>query len=230
MTGWTAIVPIKPWALAKSRFESHPQRQEQIARALSLDTLDVVTGAETVANLVVVSAQPEAGAAAQGFGGSVVMDLPLLTSDGLNVAVRLGVRWAALHYPDSPAVVVPSDLASLTSSTLDIALDLLGCHRCGFVPDAAGTGTTLLSAANPSHMVPHYGHASAERHIRAGATAQTGVDDRVRLDVDTVADLAVALQLGVGPRTAAVAAEMLRSRVQRWSKAATLVPAATTRT
>jgi 2-phospho-L-lactate guanylyltransferase len=230
MTGWTVIVPIKPWALAKSRFEGHPQRREQLARALSLDTLDTVMGAESVGNLVVVSAQPEAGAAARGFGGSVVMDRPLVTSDGLNAAVRLGVRWATIHYPKSPVVVVPSDLASLTSSVLDVALDLLGGHPSGFVPDAAGTGTTLLSAADPSQLAPHYGHASSAWHSRAGATAQPGVDGRVRLDVDTVADLAVALQLGVGSRTAAIAEVMLRSRVRRWSEAATLISAATTRT
>jgi 2-phospho-L-lactate guanylyltransferase len=79
-----------------------------------------------------------------------------------------------------------------------------------FVPDAAGVGTTLYAAPPGAQFRPMFGGASRARHAAAGA-AELALDgiDGLRQDVDTPDDLRAAVALGVGPRTAEVAAELL---------------------
>jgi 2-phospho-L-lactate guanylyltransferase len=74
-----------------------------------------------------------------------------------------------------------------------------------FVVDLPGTGTTLLAAAPGVALDPRFGVGSALAHQASGAVPieLSGIDS-VRRDVDTAADLAHAVQLGVGPATADV--------------------------
>lgn len=206
MIGWTVVVPVKYWARAKSRIDLEPRLREQLARALTLDTFAAIDACPAVADVVVVSAQPEAAAAARRLGWAVVVDTPSSSPDALNIAVRVGVRWAARHRPHSALVVLPADLAALTEETLRSALGRLSGHERSFVTDATGTGTTLLAARRPQSVDPTYGPLSAAAHRRAGAWALTAVDPRVRTDVDTLDDLAAARRLGVGTHTTAVTA------------------------
>jgi 2-phospho-L-lactate guanylyltransferase len=72
------------------------------------------------------------------------------------------------------------------------------------VADAAGTGTTLLTALGVG-LDPHFGAGSARAHQQAGAVPLAGDWPGLTRDVDTAEDLRAALALGVGPRTAALA-------------------------
>ena len=74
-----------------------------------------------------------------------------------------------------------------------------------FVIDQPGTGTTLLAAAPGVALDPRFGVGSALAHQASGAVSieLAGIES-VRRDVDTAADLAHAVQLGVGPATADV--------------------------
>jgi 2-phospho-L-lactate guanylyltransferase len=74
----------------------------------------------------------------------------------------------------------------------------------GFVPDAPGTGTTLLTALPGVHLDPHFGVDSAEAHRRSGAVELLGPWPSLRRDVDLPADLAEAARLGLGRHTAAL--------------------------
>ena len=77
-------------------------------------------------------------------------------------------------------------------------------HQSSFVPDAADEGTTILLGRIPT---ARFGPASQARHLAAGAApllAPLGA----RLDVDTLEDLQAAAELGLGERTAAVAARL----------------------
>ena len=69
--------------------------------------------------------------------------------------------------------------------------------------DRAGTGTTLYTADNLARFAPQFGAGSCAAHRAAGAV-EIGGDamTSVRQDVDTPDDLADALTLGVGARTA----------------------------
>jgi 2-phospho-L-lactate guanylyltransferase len=81
-----------------------------------------------------------------------------------------------------------------------------GPSRRSFVADAAGTGTVLLAATPVAGLEPCFGVGSAAAHMASGAVALDGPWSSLRRDVDTAADLAGALRLGLGPRTAALMA------------------------
>jgi 2-phospho-L-lactate guanylyltransferase len=202
--GFTAIVPVKPWQLAKSRLSLEPELRAELARALTADTLATVDGAANIDSVVVVSSQSEVLAMARAAGARGIPD-PRDSGDPLNDAIRGGVDWAQDRRPHDPVVVIPADLCSLTPGALDDALALALAHRLAFVPDRHGIGTTLLSAATPAHLVCAYGGASAQAHHGLGAERLEAVDPRVRLDVDTLEDLREGQRLGLNRNAAAVA-------------------------
>ncbi len=208
MTGWTVIIPVKPWGLAKSRLDLRDDDRMQVARAFSLDVLGVVAATASVERIVVVTAEAELGLRARRAGAKVVVDRPLLARGLLNHAIDSGRRHALVEASDAPIAVLPADLPSLTVETLGSALELLAGEERSFVPDASGVGTTLLAAARPALLTPHYGPQSARCHERAGHVPVDAVDRRCRRDVDTAADLAEARYLGVGPHTTAALEQM----------------------
>ncbi|MCD9198928.1 2-phospho-L-lactate guanylyltransferase [Aeromicrobium wangtongii] len=208
MTGWTAVVPVKPWGLAKSRLDLPDDDRMRLARAFSLDVLDVVLAAASVDRVVVVTAEAELGAIARRRGAAVLTDRPMLARGLLNRAVDAGRQWAKINAAGAPIVVVPGDLAALDAGVLDATLGLLAQQERAFVPDASGMGTTLLAAARPELLIPAYGERSAMHHSDAGYRAVPQVDKRCRRDVDTAADLAEARALGVGPHTIAALEQM----------------------
>ncbi len=195
MTGWTAIVPVKSWGAGKQRLES--EQRPDLARAFALDVLAVLDASEQVAQVVVVSDEPELVA---GENRVVVADPGSLNGAITAARDHLVARGAA-----GPAVVIPADLPSLTVEVLEVALNQLGSHAVAFVPDADGTGTTLLAAADLARLDPHYGPGSAQLHARI-AVPVTDVDPRVRRDVDSSTDLSDAVDLGVGVQTNATVA------------------------
>ena len=76
------------------------------------------------------------------------------------------------------------------------------------VADAQALGTTMLAAAAGHPLSPSYGPGSRRAHLLGGAV-ELDAAPALRRDVDTPADLSAALLLGVGPRTAAVAAALV---------------------
>lgn len=197
----TAIVPIKPWGLSKSRLNVGEASRPGFARAFALDVLGQVASSSRVGQLVIVTAEPELGAIARRLGAVRLTDRPMLSHDMLNVAIDSGRRWAMSRRPDSPVVVVPADLAALTAEALDGAIDKLSQHDVSFVPDMTGRGTTLAWARDPNRLRPFYGQDSAARHADDGAQEVRDVDVRVRQDVDTAIDLREVRRLGLGQHT-----------------------------
>jgi 2-phospho-L-lactate guanylyltransferase len=122
------------------------------------------------------------------MGAAVVPD----PGTGLNEAI------AAAGFRE-PWVALLGDLPALTPEALTEALDVAGQHAVAFVPDVAGTGTTLLAAANGT--VTHFGADSAAQHEAAGYQRVESVPVVVRQDVDDLASLHAAAALGLGVRT-----------------------------
>jgi len=87
-------------------------------------------------------------------------------------------------------------------------LDASQAHRRSFVADASGVGTTIL-IAHSVELAPQFQGRSAAAHHASGAVSLSAeaigspVAD-ARRDVDTEADLAVAVGLGVGAATGAL--------------------------
>jgi 2-phospho-L-lactate guanylyltransferase len=202
--GWTAIVPVKPPSLAKSRLDVDPLLREKFARAFALDVLDAVSQSPSIDRVIVVTADVSIAGRARSRGMVTVADRPMLAAEGLDRAVRAGRDWAVRHWATSPVAVVPADLPALTPDVLATSLDRLAEVERGFVPDAAGTGTTVSTALDPAALRPLFGPGSAIRHAQDGVIRLIDVDPRIRRDVDTVADLAAARLLGVGAWTSEV--------------------------
>ncbi len=202
MTDWTVLVPIKPWALSKSRLCVDPESTAVLARAFAQDVMAAVYGSRHTGTIVIISAEAEALPLSRKYGAVVLQDRPLLTPDPLNQAVMSGVHWAQRMRAASPLAVVPADLACMTTEDFDNALDLLGQRDRSYVPDTSGNGTTILASRIPAQIVPSYGPDSAHQHSTNGAWVSTA-HARVRHDIDTLDDLDLAEQLGVGKHTAA---------------------------
>jgi len=206
---WSVLMPVKVLAQAKSRLAglAGPHRGE-LALALAGDTLTAVLACAEVARVIVITDDQVAAAALAGLGALVVPDEP---RDGLNAALRHGATHAAARWPGEGTVALSADLPALRPDELGRTLRAAAAWPSAFVADAAGDGTTLYAAAPGVPFRPAFGLASRSRHAAAGA-AELDLDGipGLRRDVDTPDDLRVAVLLGLGPRSAPLAAELLR--------------------
>lgn len=200
-SGWTIIVPVKPAAIGKSRLSGVPDR-EALARALALDTIAAAAATPRVSRVVVVTDDAELSAlVAQWPAVDVIAEGDVR---GLDAAIALGAEAAG---QGTPRAALLGDVPALTPHDLDAALDLAGRVERGLVPDAEGTGSTLVTARPGAVWVSAFGAGSAARHRLLGcADLALPRDSTLRRDVDTAVQLAEAVALGVGPRTAAVLA------------------------
>ncbi|WP_240136801.1 2-phospho-L-lactate guanylyltransferase [Streptomyces sp. MUM 178J] len=199
---WSLIVPLKPLALAKSRLSAAADAllRPRLALAFALDTVAAALASPAVADVSVVTDDPAAAAGLAALGACIVPDSP---GAGLNAALAHGARTVRSLRPGAPLAALNADLPALRPGELARVLTRASAFPRAFLTDAAGIGTTLLTAASGSELQPAFGGPSRCRHLASGAVeiVLDGVDS-VRQDVDTGADLAAAFTLGVGPRTA----------------------------
>ncbi|MGY1823712.1 2-phospho-L-lactate guanylyltransferase [Geodermatophilus sp. SYSU D00079] len=214
MSPWSVVVPAKRLTVAKTRLTpltggpAGPPgtAHTRLVLALLADTVTAALASTAVAEVLVVTDDPDAAAVVTALGARTVPDEP---DRGLNPALAHGARAT-----DSGTVAaLSSDLPALRPEELTAALTAAGtaAPRC-FVADAQGTGTTLLTAAGVE-LAPAFGAGSAARHRDGGAVQLTGSWPGLSRDVDTAGDLRAAVALGLGRRTAAlVAGGGLRTR------------------
>jgi 2-phospho-L-lactate guanylyltransferase len=202
---WTVVLPLKGGREAKSRLRAAlgagPGVGDALATAMALDCLSAVVACRAVDRALVVTADRDLGTAANALGAHVVPESS--PGAGLAAAVRDGIRAAG-----GPTAVLLGDLPALRPDDLARALTAAasrlypqGPHPMAFVPDAEGTGTVLLAAADVADLAAAFGPGSAAAHTRLGAARLDLALPRLRRDVDVVADLDVAAGWGLGPRT-----------------------------
>jgi 2-phospho-L-lactate/phosphoenolpyruvate guanylyltransferase len=199
---WTVVIPVKVLARAKSRLAALAgERRAEMALAFACDTVSAVLAVPTVARVVVVTADSVATRELESLGAAVVHD----TTNELNDALHLGGSGV-----DGAIAALTADLPALRPAELARALGRVR-RTPAFMPDAHDVGTTMYAAPPGTVFSPMFGGRSRERHARHGA-AELHLDDvpGLRRDVDTPEDLAAAVRLGVGPRTAPVAHDLLR--------------------
>jgi 2-phospho-L-lactate guanylyltransferase len=198
---WAVVIPVKALARAKSRLRGAPVPvpHDRLVLAMALDTLAAVLESPAAAEALVVTDDPVAGAAVVALGARVVPDEP---DAGLNAALGHGAalaarpgRWVAALAADLPALR-PHEL----TAALRAAREVPGR---GFVPDATGTGTTMLTAPPGVALGPRFGPGSAAAHAASGALRLAGAWPSLARDVDTFADLRAAARLGLGRHTSA---------------------------
>ncbi len=196
---WTIIIPVKRLDTAKTRL-ARPDRAD-VALAMALDTVRAVRDAE-VAGVVVVTDDERLAAVVTSWA----LTVPDEKRAGLNAALRHGALVAREQAPDRGVAALAGDVPAVRPKEVRAALALAGAHPRTVVADAAGTGTVLLTAQPGVELAPEWGEQSRLAHVRSGAVDLTDeLGDQVpglRLDVDTLADLAEARTLGLGPATA----------------------------
>ncbi|MFD9909304.1 2-phospho-L-lactate guanylyltransferase [Streptomyces sp. NPDC059063] len=206
---WTLVIPLKPLARAKSRLipAAGDELRPALALAFAQDTVAAALACAAVRDVVVITDDARASRALAALGARTAPDTP---RSGLNAALAHGAAFIRGSRPQAPVAALNADLPALRPRELTRVLDGAAEFPRSFLPDAAGIGTTLLTAAPDTELLPQFGTDSRARHTASGAVelALTGVGS-VRQDVDTGDDLRAALALGVGPRTAAVAAGLL---------------------
>jgi 2-phospho-L-lactate/phosphoenolpyruvate guanylyltransferase len=209
---WSIVVPAKRLELAKTRLapltagaggDASPSHSGLVL-ALLADTVAAARDSPLVALVLVVTDDPRAAAVVRELGAATVGDEP---DGGLNAALAHGADRAR-SLAGGPVAALSSDLAALRPGELTAALQAAATLPRAFVADAAGTGTTLL-AATAGALAPRFGPGSAAAHAAGGAVALDGDWPGLRQDVDTPADLRAAAALGLGARSAAVAARLI---------------------
>jgi 2-phospho-L-lactate guanylyltransferase len=200
---WSVVVPAKALAVAKTRLRplTGPASvgHDELVLALLADTVAAVSACSAVAAVLVVTDDDRAAHVVRALGARTVPDEP---RRGLNPALAHGARAAGC----GPVAALSSDLPALRPEELAVALAAAGAHATtgtprAFAADAAGTGTTLLTAAD-GELDPRFGPGSAAAHEASGAVRLTGRWPGLAWDVDTPDDLLAARGHGLGPATA----------------------------
>lgn len=196
--GAQVLVAVKDLPGAKSRLSPtlDEQQRTRLVLAMLTDTVAAARRSPVVAAVHVVTADPVVAAAARAAGAGVLDDSTRELNDAL-------ARAAADLALPGRVLALQGDLPSLRPAELTAAVGASSGARCA-VPDAAGTGTTLLLAAAGAPLDPRFGPGSAAAHAASGAVLLAGRWPGLRGDVDTVADLGAAVRAGVGPATAAL--------------------------
>jgi 2-phospho-L-lactate guanylyltransferase len=199
------LLPVKPPAHGKSRLAGVADEvRRRLAEAFALDTAEACLAASAVGAVLAVTDDADFSAELTALGCAAIPDG---VSDDLNgtlvqAAAEAGRRWPALV-----PVAITGDLPALRAADLDAALSSVPAGRTAYVSDADGVGTTLYTAGLAA-FDPRFGPGSRAAHDRAGALAVAGDLATLRRDVDALDDLRAARALGLGPRTAAVVAEL----------------------
>jgi 2-phospho-L-lactate/phosphoenolpyruvate guanylyltransferase len=206
---WSVVVPAKRLALAKTRLRpvtsgAGRPPHDDLVLALLADTLAAATACPAVATVLVVTDDPAAAGVARALGARTVADEP---DSGLNRALEHGAALAE----GAAVAALSSDLPALRPEELAAALAAAAAAPRCFVPDAQGTGTTLLTAVG-TPLQPLFGSGSARAHRESGALVLSGDWPGLVRDVDTEADLRAALDLGTGRCTSALAARLRAAR------------------
>lgn len=192
---WTVVIPLKASARAKTRLALPPAQRRTWARAFAVDTVAAAVACPLVRRVVVVTDDAEWTLAPPSGATVIVVTAPV------NAAIR-----HAVGDDRSPVAALPGDLPALRASDLQAALATAGSAVPTVLADRAGSGTVLLTAPDGPAMNPAFGRDSYQAHLDGGAVAlPDGGWPGLRCDVDTAADLAEALRIGVGAATSAEA-------------------------
>jgi 2-phospho-L-lactate guanylyltransferase len=173
-----------------------------LARAFAADTVEAVLGCERVGAVLVVTDDHVLAGELASIGAHVIPDG---ASDDLNATLVQAAAELLRRHPGLRVAAVCADLPALRGGDLSAVLDAAPEDSLGFLADADGVGTTVVTAPDLATFRPAFGPGSRADHLELGAQEIELDLASVRRDVDTPDDLRAALALGVGPSTAAAA-------------------------
>jgi 2-phospho-L-lactate guanylyltransferase len=199
---WSVVIPVKRLPEAKSRLAAAlGTLRPELALAFASDTVVAAAASPLVGSVFVVTGDASVASRLSALGARILPD----AATGLNGAFESGALGALALHPAHRIAALTSDLPSLRTADLTAALHSAGPGRA-FVPDAPGTGTTLLLADADGVLGPRFGPGSRHAHEASGAALIPQAATSLRRDVDTAEDLDAAIRLGVGAHTSAALA------------------------
>ncbi|RIK98319.1 MAG: 2-phospho-L-lactate guanylyltransferase [Proteobacteria bacterium] len=196
-----ALVPVKPLAKAKQRLAPLLSDGERIelARAMLNDVLAALAATPGIAEIVLVTDDPEAATLAASFAARTVPDNG---APHLNDAILRGL--ARFEAGTDGVMIVPADVPFATADEFAAVVAALRHYPVVLSPAVADGGTNALAMRRPDTIAPQFGADSFRRHqieaAAAGLACGIVHGDGLGRDIDRPEDLVAAL--GRAPTTA----------------------------
>ena len=141
--------------------DARTRRELQVA--MLADVLGACAAARGLVEVLVVTADPEAGARAAARGARIIPDHD--PPRGMNAAVEIGLAEAARSGAEA-ALVLTADLPLASAGEIEAALAAAGPPGSVLlVPSRDGTGTNAMLLRPPTAMRPALGPDSLARHL-----------------------------------------------------------------
>jgi 2-phospho-L-lactate guanylyltransferase len=199
-----AFVPFKCFTRAKRRLRTafSDAAVEEIGRAMLLDVLEALVGAQSLSRVAVLTDDTAVAQVAEQARAEVRLRTP---DPGLNPAIEDACAEAGQQGFDA-ALVVLGDLPQLRSEDVEIVLEA-GAHAPVVIVPSQDGGTALLYRRPPQIVPAHFGPDSAAAHANAAREAGIepvllhSLDALSRLDLDTPEDVEKLLASDRGSRT-----------------------------
>jgi 2-phospho-L-lactate guanylyltransferase len=199
MTLW-AIVPVKPLRRGKSRLAGALTEDERtvLNQELLEHTLKVLSSLKELAQVLVVSRDPQALTIARNHGAKTVQE------DGqphLNTALARATVMAQVHSIRG-ILVLPADLPLLTADDVRALIDRAAKPPVVVIaPDRHGKGTNALLMVPAGQIEYDFGEGSFKRHCdrakKSGARLEIVELPSLGLDLDLPEDLEMIRKLKV---------------------------------
>jgi len=194
------IVPVKPFNEGKSRLAAciSPQQRHTLNRELLTRTLTAINQAQLDAELLVVSRDKNALAAAKRAGSRALAEesQPCSPNDTdsepqLNAALTQAASYAATHGA-TKVLVLPTDMPNLTAEDVRTMASPSNRDPQIIIAPSRDGGTNAL-LLQPAHAIPFaFGRDSFQRHkhlaAKAGIPVQVVESDSLLFDIDLPED------------------------------------------
>src|SRR5712691_6026624 len=163
-----AVVPVKPFAVAKQRLVPVLRSREraELARLMLEDVLEVLAACSALSGVIVVTREEKARRIARSRGAVALCD-PVR---GINAAVAAGIQFLSRRGCDG-MIVVPSDVPLLPPSLIEQLAGYLSPRAVALVPATRDGGTNLLALSPVDALAPRFGPDSFRRHCDAALSA-----------------------------------------------------------
>ncbi|MDE0463191.1 MAG: 2-phospho-L-lactate guanylyltransferase [Caldilineaceae bacterium] len=198
--GLWVVVPVKPFNEGKSRLAGHisPHQRRALNRELLTRTLTAINRAHLDAEILVVSRDTHALAAAKRAGSRALPEesQPCTPNDTesepqLNAALTQAARHAAAHGA-TKLLVLPTDMPNLTADDVRTMAASRGPEPQITIAPSRDGGTNALMLQPPQAIPFAFGRDSFLRHQRLAAQAGIPVhvvqSDSLLFDIDLPED------------------------------------------
>lgn len=191
MVNVVAISAIKKLTAAKSRLQSGfipAAAKPQLVLSMLLDTFTALSS--QIDQHYVISPDPLVAQFAHTHRLTAIVETENITAaQSLNVSLTTAVHIVQKNHPESYILIIQPDLPAISPVEVSQLIELIQKIPIGIIPDAQGSGTTVLSFA-PGRQIPLcFGIDSALAHQHWGAEILVGNWEGIQHDIDTIEDI-----------------------------------------